>query len=337
MIRDYLNKLQARESFSEAEAYEVMSALLTGELTDAQIAALLIGFALKGETAEELTGFARVMRQHAVTLRTSRRPLIDTAGTGGGVNTFNISTTAAFVIAGAGLAVAKHGNTSFTSRCGSADVLRALGVRIDTPTAIVERCLDEVGIAFLFAPCFHPAMKRVAAVRKQLGVRTVFNLLGPLNNPAAAEFQVLGVYQETLTERMAEALSNLGTTRAWVVHSADGMDEVSACGPTKVTELDRGRITSFYISPKDIHMDCADAAELVGGESTYNANVTFGVLSGRIKTGPRLAVLLNAAAGLLVTGAAMDFREALDKATESIDSRAALKKLEDLIRLTNLT
>jgi len=335
-IRDYLRALQTGRHFSQAHAAEVMQTILAPDLSEAQIAALLVGFAFKGETADEMTGFARVMREHAVPLRTRREGLLDTAGTGGGVTTFNISTTAAFVIAGAGVPVAKHGNTAITSRCGSADLLQALGVRIDADPAVAGRCLDEIGMTFLFAPRYHPAMKRVGAVRKQLGIRTAFNFLGPINNPAATTYQIIGVYDERFMPLLAEVLRNLGTRRAWVFHSTDGMDEISAGAPTRVVEVVDGAVSTFQVTPESFGLAAVDGYhEMAGGDREYNARLALGVLTGEVRSAARSVVLINAAAGLFVAGRAPSLRAAMVMAEHSVDSGAARRKLEALAAMTN--
>lgn len=335
-IRDYLKALQTGRHFTQAHAADVMRTILTADLSDAQIAALLVGFAFKGETADEVTGFARVMREHAIKVRTVRDGVLDTAGTGGGIQTFNISTTAAFVIAGAGVPVAKHGNAAITSQCGSADLLQALGIKIDVTPDVAQRCLDHIGISFLFAPAYHPAMKRVGAVRRQLGIRTAFNFLGPINNPAGTVYQIIGVYDERFMTLVAEVLRNLGTRRSWVFHSTDGMDEISANAPTKVIEIQDQEITTLHITPETVGLRRVDGYhEMAGGDRAHNARITDGVLSGQIKSAPRSVVLMNAAAGLFVAGRAPSLREALAMAEHAIDSGAAGQKLEDLKRMTN--
>lgn len=320
MLKEFTPKLIAGQSLTEAEASQSLESILSDQTSDAAIASFLTALAMKGETPEEITGFARVMRKHAVPVVTKHAKVVDTAGTGGGVETFNISTTAAFVIAGAGLAVAKHGNRAVTSKCGSADVLAALGVKIDCTAEVVARCLNEVGIAFMFAPLFHPAMKRVAQIRRELGHRTIFNVLGPLTNPAGANYQIIGVYAPELTEKLAHALSSLGCKRAWVVHSYEGLDEL--CGRTKVSEVFDSSVRTFDLS-------CISLAITHSG-----AGAAKEIIEGKL-TGPeRQVVLLNAAAAIHITED-ISFDDALSRAAESLDSGAALKKLNQLIEATN--
>jgi anthranilate phosphoribosyltransferase/anthranilate synthase/phosphoribosyltransferase len=320
----------AGQDLSETEAEQAMDIIMTGEATPAQIAAFLTALRLKGETVEEITGFARSMRRRAAGITTRHQVFIDTCGTGGdGRHTFNISTTAAFVIAGAGVAVAKHGNRSVSSRCGSADVLEALGIKVDLPPAAVARCLDEVGMAFLFAPVFHGAMKYAAGPRREIGIRTVFNLLGPLTNPAGAPCQLVGVYDPSLTETVAAVLGRLGSRRAYVVHGSDGLDEVTTTGPTKITCLDHGSLTTYTFYPEDAGLPRAGLEDLAGGTAADNAAITRSVLKG--EKGPaRDVVLLNAAFGLLAAGVEKSLPGALATAATSIDSGAAMAKLQDM-------
>jgi len=334
VIREAIAKLVEKESLSSDDAEVVMQEIMLGEATPSQISAFLTALRMKGETPEEIAGCARAMRAHATKVVTSQSPLMDTCGTGGdGIGTFNISTVVAFVIAGAGVAVAKHGNRSVSSRCGSADVLETLGVRIDLGPEEIGRCLDEIGIGFLFAPRLHPAMKYAAVPRREVGIRTIFNLLGPLTNPASASIQLLGVYDPGLTETMAEVLSLLGTHRALVVHGADGLDELSITGINKVTQLHNGQITTYHLDPQQLGLPSAELAQLRGGLPEENARIVRAMLQGE-KGAKRDIVLLNAAAGLLATEKAADFQEGLNLAAESIDSGRALNKLEQLIRLS---
>jgi len=330
MLRGYTEKLTAGSDLSEEEAATCLELILSSETPDTEIANFLRELFLKGETSAEIAGFARVMRQHAVSVESNHDRFIDTAGTGGGSETFNISTAAAFVIAGAGLAVAKHGNRAATSRSGSADVLTALGVRIDPPAGVAERCLDELGIAFLFAPLFHPAMKRVVGVRRQLTHRTIFNLLGPLTNPASAPYQLIGVYSSELTAKLASALSSLGCRRAWVVHSGDGLDELSTASGNWVSEVSDQEVTHFRFDPPKHGLKASPISSLVGGTPEENASIIRQILEGRTPGAPRDVVVLNAAAALHVAGES-EFGKALARAAESIDSGAAQHKLEGLI------
>lgn len=319
MLKELTQKLIAGRNLTEEEAAQSLELILSDQTSDAAIASFLTALAVKGETAEEITGFARVMRKHAVPVVAKHAKVVDTAGTGGGVETFNISTTAAFVIAGAGLAVAKHGNRAVTSKCGSADVLSALGVKIDCTPQVVERCLNDVGIAFLFAPLFHPAMKRVAQIRRELAHRTIFNILGPLTNPAGANYQIIGVYAPELTEKLAGALSRLGSKRAWVVHSYEGLDEL--CGRTKVSEVTNSTVRTFDL----------EVSRNLSRFSRANAEITKEILEGKLKDN---IVITNAAAAIHITND-ISFDDAIAQATESINSGAALKKLNQLIEATN--
>ena len=320
------------QDFSEAEAEQALQSILADETPDAPIASFLTALAVKGETAQELAGFARVMRAHAVTVNSPHPKIIDTCGTGGGADTFNISTAAGFVIAGAGLPVAKHGNRAMTSHCGSADVLQALGVGIEAPPQLAEQCLNEFGLAFMFAPLFHPSMKRVVQIRRQLGHRTIFNLLGPLTNPASAAYQIVGVYSPNLTDKVAQALSILGCRCAWVVHSDDGLDELSIAATARVSAVTNSGIEHFQFKPQEVGFLRTQGVEsLRGGTSKENAEAIRGVLTSRIRGPVRDVVVLNAAAALHVAGEG-EFSETISRAEESIDSGAALDKLTQLIR-----
>jgi anthranilate phosphoribosyltransferase len=335
-----------RQSLSREEARAVMTEVLNGQCTDAQIAALLVALHMKGESVEEIVGFAEAIRAEAVSLDlhtdsvldasgTGRDALVDTCGTGGDASgTFNISTATAFVIAGAGVRVAKHGNRSVTSKCGSADVMEALGVNITLPAAKLAACLEQVGIAFLFAPAMHSAMKHVQAVRRELHLRTVFNLLGPLTNPARATCQVVGVYSADLVEKLAEALSMLGLHRALVVHGSDGLDEITITGPTRVGELRDGQVHTYEITPKEFGLQRATLDDISGGDAARNAALIREVLSGK-KSACRDVVLLNAAAALVAAGRADHLRDALPLAVDAIDSGAALAKLKALVTFTS--
>ncbi|NPV26634.1 MAG: anthranilate phosphoribosyltransferase [Firmicutes bacterium] len=333
-LKKAIDKVINYYHLSEEEAEETMSLIMDGEATPAQIAALITALRLKGETVEEITGFARAMRARVRKIAPRHQRLIDTCGTGGDQRfTFNISTTAAFVVAGAGLPVAKHGNRSVSSRCGSADVLEALGVKVTILPEQVERCLEEIGIGFLFAPTFHEAMKHAVAPRREIGIRTVFNLLGPLTNPAGAQVQVLGVYDASLTGIMARVLRRLGVERAMVVHGEDGLDEITHTGRTRVSELNNGEIRTYYLDPTDLGLSRGELKDIVGGSAEENARITREVLSGR--PGPcRNVVLLNAAAALLVGGKVDHLRDGVQLAAEVIDSGAALAKLEGMIAFT---
>jgi anthranilate phosphoribosyltransferase len=334
MIVAAISKLVEQQNLAEEEAAQAMRQIMEGGATPAQIAAFLTGLRIKGETIDEITGCARVMREKATHIRAPYPNVIDTCGTGGdGAQTFNISTTAAFVVAGAGVPVAKHGNRSVSSRCGSADLLEALGVTIELSREMAEKCLAEVGITFLFAPLFHSAMKFAIGPRREIGVRTIFNILGPLTNPAGAKHQILGVYRKELTAPMAHVLGNLGSTRAFVVHGADGLDEITTTGETHITVLEAGNITPFVISPEQFGLQRAPLGALVGGDAQQNAEITLAVLEG--KQGPhRDVVLFNAAAALAVAGDVPDLHVGLQMAAHAIDSGAALETLRRLQRFT---
>ncbi len=330
MIRGAIEALVAGNSLSMEEAAGVMNEIMSGEATPAQIGAFVTALRVKGETAEEIAGMAVVMREKALRVEASA-PLVDTCGTGGdGSGTFNISTTAAFVVAGAGAKVAKHGNRAMSGACGSADVLEALGVKIDLSPQGVQRCLEEVDIGFMFAPSFHPAMKHAAGPRREIGIRTVFNILGPLTNPAWAQAQVIGVADASLGEKMAQVLGLLGSKHALVVHGQDGLDEITLSGQTQVWEMKKGLITSYTISPGDVGLPESDREAIRGGSVEANASILKDVLGG--KGGPaRDVVLMNAAAALVAADRASNLMEGVAVATEAIDSGAAHAKLQALI------
>ncbi len=335
MIKEAISKAVMKDNLTEAEAETVMREIMQGEATDAQIAAYITALRMKGETVEEITGSARVMREKAVHVRLDAPYQVDTCGTGGDLShTFNISTTAAFVVAGAGVAVAKHGNRSVSSKSGSADVLQALGINIEIPSQRVEECLREVGIAFLFAPMMHQAMKYAIGPRREIGVRTIFNVLGPLTNPAGVTSQIMGVYSADLTELLARALGNLGSRHAFVVHGMDGLDEITITDRTRVSEYSGGRVKDYFIHPSDFGLPAGKREDLLGGDAKDNAVITIEVLKGQ--KGPRRdIVVLNAAAGLAASGRAKDIKSGVAVAAESIDSGAAMKKLEELKSFTN--
>ena len=340
MIVPVLEKIEAGTHLSRSEAEAVMEDLLSGRYEDAQIARLLTSLRAKGETLDELIGFATVMRRHArpIFANSTAPPadaLVDTCGTGGDAKgTFNISTGAAFVAAGAGARVAKHGNRSLSSRCGSADVLEALGVRLAVPVERIGEAIRQVGIGFLFAPVVHSAMKHAAAARRQVGGHTIFNLLGPLTNPAGATAQVLGVFDARVSELMARALAALGCRRAFVVHGADGMDEISLSGETQVTELREGAVHSYTLTPEDFGLERAPLEALTGGDAPTNAQIIRRILDGEPGP-PRDIVLANAAAALVAAGRAANWRDGVALAAQSIDSGAALRKLDALTEFTN--
>lgn len=334
MLKDNLNLIIKRQNLTEAQMAEVITDIFSGEITDAQIGALMAALATKGETFEELAGAARAMRRKAKRVQVQTNTVIDTCGTGGdGASSFNISTTAAFVVAGAGVTVAKHGNRSVTSQCGSADLLEQLGVKLDTPSEIVEEAVQDIGIGFLFAPLYHGAMKYAAKARKEVGIRSIFNMLGPLTNPAAANCQLLGVYAPELTEMFAQALKLLGARRVLVVHGHDGLDEISVCAPTRISELKDGLIKTYNLNPEEFFGTLADPRELEGGSPADNADITRRILSG--ETGAkRNIVLLNAAGALLAADQTPDIRQGIQLAAASIDEGKAMNKLEQLIRFT---
>lgn len=346
MITDVLHRIaNHRQSLSREEARAAMTEVLTGQCTDAQIAALLVALHMKGETVEEIVGFAEAIRAAAAPLAvvgnstidvsdTERDALVDTCGTGGDASgTFNISTATALVAAGAGVRVAKHGNRSVTSKCGSADVMEALGVNIALPPSRIAECLKEVGIAFLFAPAMHSAMKYVQPARRELRLRTVFNLLGPLTNPARASAQVVGVYSDDLVEKLAEALSMLGLRRALVVHGSDGLDEITITGPTRVAEVRDGQVRSYEVTPEEFALGRAPIDAIVGGDAAENARIIREVLGGK-KSAQSDVVLLNAAAALVAAGKADHLHDAISLASQSIDSGSAAGKLRALVEFT---
>jgi anthranilate phosphoribosyltransferase len=332
-LRGSIASLMRGENYSRAEAARLLDALLDGQATDGQIGATLIALKLKGETVEELAGLAEGMRARAVRVNSRHRLFIDTAGTGSScAKTFNVSTAAAFVVAGAGLPVAKHGNRAASSRCGSADVLTALGVNVSVSPNISEQCLNEIGMCFMFAPLYHGATARVAGIRRELGVQTTFNLLGPLTNPAHAPRQIIGVWDRNLVEPLAKTLSLLGTERAWIVHGADGLDEVTISDKTFVAEASNGNVRTFEIEPEEFGFEKGTLDDMRSGDAEENAAIIRSVLSGGRRDEARTLVVVNAAAALHVGGSAGDLREAVRLAEQSIDSGAAQTKLEQLIR-----
>ncbi|MEN6486070.1 MAG: anthranilate phosphoribosyltransferase [Syntrophobacteraceae bacterium] len=334
MIRDSLKKIVLRQDLDEAEMSSVMSEIMSGEATDSQIGAFMGALATKGETFSELAGAARAMRRKATRIQVTADTVVDTCGTGGDrSHTFNISTTAAFIVAGCGVTVAKHGNRSVSSRCGSADLLEALGVRLDVPPEGVEEAVGEVGIGFLFAQIFHGAMRYAAKARKEVGIRSIFNMLGPLTNPAGANCQLLGVYAPELTEVFADALRLLGARRAMIVHGHDGLDEITVCAPTRITELKDGLTRTYEVTPEQLLGRRAERGDIGGGGPEENARITRSVLDG--KPGPcRDVSVLNAAAALMAAGVADGFADGIRRAEASIDSGAARGKLDALVRFT---
>ncbi len=335
MLQELLAQLVEGRDLTRSDAARVMQTLMEGEATLAQIGALLVAMRMKGETVDEITGFAETMRKFATRITTMRRPLVDTCGTGGDRSgSFNISTTAAFVVAGAGVAVAKHGNRSASSQCGSADVLEALGVNIDATPETVGRCIDDVGIGFLFARTLHGAMRHVAAPRMELKLRTFFNVLGPLTNPAGADGQVMGVFSADLLEPLAQVLANLGTRHAFVVAGEDGLDEVTLSGATTVAEAHDGKVITYTITPDQFGLEIAPRDALAGGDAARNAAILRHVLEGA--PGPmRDVVILNAAAGIIAGQQAANWKEGIEAARQSIDSGAAMAKLQELVNASH--
>ncbi|MFA5375073.1 MAG: anthranilate phosphoribosyltransferase [Dehalococcoidia bacterium] len=333
MIKEAIDIVVKGKSLNMEQAAQVMNEIMEGEATPAQFGAFVTALRLKGETVHEIAGMARVMREKSVPVKV-KGPLVDTCGTGGdGTKTFNISTTAAFVVAGAGVKVAKHGNRGMSSGCGSADVLDALGVKYDIDAAGVERCMEEIGIGFMFAPRFHPAMKFAVNPRREIGIRTVFNILGPMTNPARAQSQLLGVFDDKLALIMAEVLGLLGCGHALVVHGEDGMDEITLGGKTTVCELKNGEVSRYHIDPEDFGFKRTSIDKLRGGSPKENGDILRCVLHGE-KGAYRDITLLNAAAALVAADLAKDLKEGVKLAAQSIDSYAAMKKLDGLRELT---
>lgn len=331
-----LSKLIARTDLTETEAADLFDSILAGDLNEAQIAAILTAMATKGEAISEVTGAARAMRRRATRIQPLVANTLDTVGTGGdGGITFNISTTVAFVAAGAGAIVAKHGNRASSGRSGSADCLEHLGFNLNVEADIMEQALNEIGICFLFAPTFHRAMKHAGPVRKSLGVRTIFNMLGPLTNPAGASCQLIGVFKPDLTEMFAHTLQALGSRRVLVVHGCDGMDEITLTGPSRCSELKDGTIRTYDIDPLNYFPDTCTPDDLAGGDPTENALITRGILDGSIHGHKRNITLLNAAASLLAANKADSIADGITKAANAIDSGAALEKLNSLIAFSN--
>jgi anthranilate phosphoribosyltransferase len=336
MIKQFLNQIVSGNNLSRTQSTELMDLIMDGGATPAQIAAVITALRMKGETVDEVAGAAASMRRHATFIDAGANTVVDTCGTGGdGRDTFNISTTTAFVAAGAGLCVAKHGNRAVSSKCGSADVLKELGVNIAAEPMTMEQCLQDHGIAFLFAPTMHPAMKHAIGPRRELGIRTIFNMLGPLTNPAGATGQVLGVFAPTLTEMFADALRQLGTRRALIVHGSDGLDEITIDGPTRVSELRDGQVKTYELSPEmALGEEPGDPEDMRGGDIADNARILLEVLEGK-PGGARQVVLLNAAAAIVAGEKADTMQDGVKLARESIDSGAARAKLQTLIQCSN--
>jgi len=334
VIQDALGRLLDGRDLSRPEAREAMGEIMCGEATPAQIGGFLVALRLKGETVDEIAGCAEAMREHVLPVEPTRADLVDTAGTGGdGAQTLNISTAAALVAAAAGAGVAKHGNRAVSSASGSADVLEALGFRLELPPARIERSIDELGFGFLFAPTHHPAMRHAAPVRRELAARTVFNVLGPLTNPAGARAQVVGVYAPSLVRTIARVLAQLGARRAFVVHGAGGIDELSPAGPNLVCEVVDGNVREREIDPLELGVARCDGAELRGGTPQENAAAIRAVFDGA-QGGRRSAILLNAAGAIAAAGRAEDLRDGLELAREALDSGAAAERLDALIEFS---
>jgi anthranilate phosphoribosyltransferase len=334
-IQHAIGKISKHQNLTQEEAEAAMDEIFSGAATQAQIGGYLMGLRLKGETIDEITGSALAMRRAANHPPVNVAGIVDTCGTGGdGVGTFNISTTVAFVLAGAGLPVAKHGNRAMSSKSGSADVLGALGVNLNITSEQAGECVDKVGIGFLFAPSFHPAMKHAIGPRRELGVRTIFNILGPLTNPAGAKRQLMGVFSPELTETLANVLCQLGGEAAFVVHGDGGLDELTTTGPNRVSELRDGQIRTYRLDPETLGFKPCKQEELLGGDPAQNAEITRGILDGSVNSAKRDVVLLNSAAGIVAGGMANDLRDGLDLAAKSIDSGAALAKLDALVAHT---
>jgi anthranilate phosphoribosyltransferase len=331
-IKEAIAKFLEQDKISQEEMFDVMNQIMGGDATPAQIGAFLIALRCKGETVEEIAGAAQVMREKAVKISHPHENVVDTCGTGGDSSgTFNISTTAAFITAGAGIKVAKHGNRSVSSKAGSADVLKALGVNIEADVYKVEKCLDSVGIAFLYAPLMHSAMKHAIGPRREIGVRTIFNLLGPLTNPAGAKHQVVGVYDDQLTEPVAKVFQRLGSEHVFVVHGSDGLDEVTLTGPTKVSELHKGEVKTWNLDPKEYGFSYCKPEDLKGGTPSENAEITLKILGGAGGEGPmRDTAVLNSALAIVAGDGAKDIEEGIVLANKSIDSGSALRKLEEM-------
>lgn len=335
MIREAIMKLAKKENLTYDEAYTVMDEIMGGKASDVQKSAYLTALSMKGETIDEITASAAAMRAHCVKLLHNVDAL-EIVGTGGdGANSFNISTTSSIVIAAAGVPVAKHGNRAASSKCGAADVLEALGVKITIPPEKSAELLEKINICFLFAQNYHIAMKYVAPIRKELGIRTIFNILGPLANPAGANMQVMGVYEEALVEPLARVLENLGVKNALVVYGQDQLDEISSCDPTTVCEVKNGEFKTYVIKPEDFGFKSADKSELVGGTPEENAVITRNILNGEETGAKRTAVLMNSGAALYVAGKAQSIADGIQLAAELIDSKKALAKLEEFIKCSN--
>lgn len=335
-MKALLEQIIEGKSLTEKQAHNMMNHLMDGEYTQAQIGAILVALRIKGETVDEITGCAKVMREKALNVSLPKKNVIDTCGTGGdGGLTYNVSTASSFILAAAGMLVAKHGNRSVSSNCGSADVLEKLGAKINLPPAKVQKCIEEIGIGYMFAPTFHTAMKHAIGPRRELKIRTIFNMLGPLTNPAKVKYQVIGVFDESLTNMFAQVLKKMGSKRALIVHGLDGMDEITLCDKTKVSELKKdGSIVDYTINPKDYGLTMCEIDALAGGDSVHNARIILDLFNGKL--GARRDLLcLNAGAALYIADKAASIQEGITLACEIIDSGKAKQKLSDFIRVTN--
>lgn len=331
MIQDSIAKVVERIDLTEEDMSLTVEQMMDGQATTSQMSAFLVGLRMKGESISEITGAAKVMLDKATKIKSSHNNVVDLCGTGGDQqSTFNVSTVASFIVAGAGVPVAKHGNRSVSSQVGSADVLEELEININLPPVAAEQCLSETGIVFLFAPIYHPAMKNVARTRKEIGIRTIFNVLGPLTNPARVKYQVIGVYSEVLLEPIAKVLRNLGTIRAMVVHGKDSLDEITVTGKTQIAELKDGMVKKYKFDPTTLGFKRSKLEELRGGNTQENAQILMAILNGEEKEAKRGVSVLNAAAAILVAGEATDMKQAVEIAEESIDSGKALRKLNEL-------
>ncbi|WP_029520274.1 anthranilate phosphoribosyltransferase [Persephonella sp. IF05-L8] len=332
MIKELIRKITEFKDLSPEETENLFSLLMKGELTDAQIGAVLVGLKMKGETVDEISSAAKIMRKNAVKVPVKDKSnLVDTCGTGGDkINTFNVSTITAFVVAGAGAKVAKHGNRSVSSKCGSADIMEALGINIEMPPEKAAKALEEIGLAFLFAPIYHPAMKNVIRQRREIGVRTIFNILGPLSNPAEAKYQLMGVYDQKLVEPLSRVLVNLGIERAFVVHGMEGLDEVSITGETLVGEVNEGEINIYTVRPEDFGLKSASLQDIQGGDLEYNLKIALSILEGKDNSPKTDFVAINAAFALKVVGIVDNIKEGIELAKETIYSKKAYRVLENL-------
>ena len=335
MIKECIKKVVEKENLTEIEAGEVMNEIMSGNTTPAQIGSFLTALRMKGETVGELVGFVKIMRQKATAIKSVHKTIVDTCGTGGDIrDTFNVSTISAFVAAGAGAVVAKHGNKAVSSKCGSADLLSALELNIEVEPGIITKSLDEIGIGFLFAPLLHRAMKHAIGPRREIGIRSVFNLIGPLTNPAGADCQLMGVFSPEWTEKVACVMKSLGTKNAFVVHGLDGLDEISTIGETQISELKNGEVKTYIVKPEDFNIQRCGVNDIFGGSIEENVKTAMNILNGK-GGAKRDMVLINSAAAIAASGLAENIEGGITLAAQSIDSGAALKKLEQLKELYN--